>query len=206
MRHPCPPPIDIARSLAVELRGYARRADVVVLARTPEVAPLAAEVARSLQAPHDLFLVWPLVTPAPECLQIGAVASGGVLVLDAAMVKAHAVPTATLARGAQARARELGQCEHQFRDARAPVDLRHRKVIVVDDGRTDLATWCLTIAALRRHWIASVVVASASMPTATCRALLREVAEVVAALGDEPPQAGPAELNRDARAPAGVPA
>src|SRR3954447_25237915 len=204
MRHPYPESTDIARSLAVELRGYARRPDVVVLARTPDLAPLAAEVARSLQAPFDMFLVWPLVTPKPDCLTIGAVASGGILVLDAAAVKAHAVPTATLARVAQARARELGQRERQLRDERAPVDLRHRKVIVVDDGRTDLATWRLTVAALRRHWIASVVVASASMPTATCRALLAEVDEVVAALCDEPSKAGPADLNRDAMAPAGV--
>src|SRR5690606_2676636 len=149
MREPRPELPDAARGLVVELRGYARRRDVVVLAPDPDLAPLADDIARSLEAPRDLFLVWPLVTPGAAGRQIGAVASGGVLVLDAATVRAHAISPATIATVAQARARELAASEREFRGERPPVDLRNRRVIVVDDGRTDLATWRTTVTALQ---------------------------------------------------------
>jgi putative phosphoribosyl transferase len=204
MRHPSQELPEIARSLVAELRGYARRTDVVVLALTTSVRPLAAEVARALQAPLDLFQVWPLVSPRPDCVQIGAVASGGVLILDTAAVRVHAVAPATIARIAQERSRELVRYERALRGDLPPVDVRHRKVIVVDDGRTDLATWRLTAAALKRRWVASVVAASASMPTATCRALLSEIDEVVAALCDDLPKAGLADLAGGSMAPIGA--
>src|SRR5687767_4400318 len=123
-----------SQSLAHELRGYARRPDVVVLARLPGVVPLAAEIAQALQVPLDLFLVRPLVLAEGERREIGVVASGGVLVLDSVVVKGAAIPAATIAAAAQACARELAWSEAAYRGEQPPLDLRHRRVIVVDDG------------------------------------------------------------------------
>lgn len=177
----------LGRLLAVELRGYARRPDVVVLARLPDVVPLAAEVARALRAPLDLFLVRPLVLLESGRLEIGAVASGGVLVLDAETVKTHAIPPATIATAAQAGARALARREHACRGDQGPLDLRHRKVIVVDDGRSGLSALRMTIAALRRRWVDRVVLAAPAMSTAVCGELLDEADEVVTALTRDPP-------------------
>jgi predicted phosphoribosyltransferase len=175
------------RRLAHELRGYARREDVVVVALRPGVIPLAAEIARSLQAPLDLFLVRPLVIADTRRLEIGAVASGGVLILDKDAIRAHAVPPATIALAAQAVARELDQRERTYRGDHASPDLRNRKIVVVDDGRTDVASLRMAVAALRRCWVERVVLAAPTMTELACRQLLREADEVVAALTDDAP-------------------
>ena len=175
--------------LAHELRGYARRRDVVVLALRPGAVPLAAEVARSLQAPLDLFLVRPLVISETQRLEIGAVASGGVLILNPDVIKARAIPPATIARVAQAEARALDRREREHRGEHASPDLRHRMIVVVDDGRAGVAELRMTVAALRRRWVQRVVLAAPTMAELACRQLLREADEVVAALTDDPPLA-----------------
>src|SRR3954469_16571000 len=90
------------RSLFAELRGYAHRSDVVVLVLKTDTLPLAAEVAQRLHAPLDLFLVRPLVVHDRGPLEIGAIASGGVLVLDPDAIKRHGIPASSIATVAQA--------------------------------------------------------------------------------------------------------
>lgn len=186
-----------SQSLAHELRGYARRPDVVVLARIPAVVPLAVEVAQALQAPLDVFLVRPLIVPDKGQREIGIVASGGVLVLDSEAIKARAIPAATIAAAAQAGARELARSEAAYRGEQPAPDLRHRRVIVVDDGRADLSTWRMTIAALKRRWVARVVLAAPTMPIDVCRVLLGEADEIVAALTQQPVTASRAPICSD---------
>jgi predicted phosphoribosyltransferase len=176
----------VGRSLANELRGYARRPDTVVLALAPRVVPLAAKVAAILGAPLDLFLVRALRLPGAGRLEIGAVASGGMLILDPGAVKAHAIPASTIAPVAQAAAQELARREQAYRDEQEPLDLRDRGVVVVDDGRSDRSTLRVAITALRRRWVARVVLASPALPAGVCRELLTEADEIVAALTQEP--------------------
>ena len=194
MRASCSELEALGRSLAFELRGYAHRRDVVVLARLPDVVPLAAEVARTLRAPLDLFLVRPLVLLEGGRLEIGVVASGSILILDSETVRAHGVSAATIATAARAGARALARRERAFRGEQAPLDLRHRKVIVVDDGRSGLAALRMTIAALRRRWVERVVLTAPTMSATVCDALLAEADEIVAALTMEPATGGPSPI------------
>jgi putative phosphoribosyl transferase len=158
---------------------------VVVLASTPGLVPLAAEVAKALQAPLDLFLLEPLVLAQPRRLEVGAVASGGVLVLDPQIVRAHAVSVASVAEAARTSAWALARLEASYRGEHDEHDLRSQKVIVVVDGRASLFALRMTVAALNRRWVDRVVLASPSMTEATCRALLDETDEVVTALTPE---------------------
>ena len=185
MGHPCSVPSDIGRSLAGELRGYAHRRDVVVLALSPDTVPFAAGVARALRAPLDLFLVRPLVIHGQRRLKVGAIASGGVLLFDPDVIKGHAIPASQVAEIAQAEARDLAQQESGYRAGLAPLDWRNRKVVIVDTGRSTVSTLSMAIAALRRRWAAGIVLASPTMSAASCRALLREADEVVTAVTDE---------------------
>jgi len=190
MRPSCSELEALGRSLAFELRGYAHRRDVVVLARLPDVVPLAAEVARTLRAPLDLFLVRSLVLLEGGRLEIGVVASGSILILDSETVRTHGVSAAMIATAAQAGARALARRERAFRGEQAPLDLRHRKVIVADDARSGLAALRMTIAALRRRWVERVVLTAPTMPATVCDALLAEADEIVAALTMEPASVG----------------
>jgi predicted phosphoribosyltransferase len=174
------------RALARELREYERQRDVVVLALTPAVLPLATEVAAALTARLDLFLVRPLTVIEPRQLSIGAVASGGVLVLDATVVKQHDFRASTIDEAAQAKARVLARQEDEYRARQDPVDLRLQRAIIVVEDHPDLPSIRMAIAALRRRWVASVVVAAPSMPRTDCQELLLEADAVVAALADDP--------------------
>ncbi len=187
----------LARSLAFELRGYARRPDVVVLARQPDVVPLAAEVALALGVPLDLFLVRPLVLFDGRRLEIGVVASGGVLVLDSETVRAHGVSAAAIATAAQAGARALARREQAWRGDQPPLDLRHRKVIVVDDGRSGAPALRMSVAALRRRWVERVVLTAPTMQMVVCDALLVEADEIITALTSEQAAAGPSSIGDD---------
>jgi putative phosphoribosyl transferase len=173
------------RSLATELRGYARRRDVVVLALKAGTVPLAAEVAQQLQAPIDLFLVRPLVVYDRGLLEIGAITSGGVLILDPEAIKAHGIPASSIATAAQTEARELDRRESVYRGGQTPLDLRNRKAIVVDDGHSSASLLRAANAALRRRWTDRVILASPTMPAAVFRELFREADEIVTAVTDQ---------------------
>src|SRR6266478_9280530 len=123
---------EAGRRLADKLVAYAKRPDVLVLALPRGGVPVAYEVARSLQAPLDVFLVRKLGVPGYEELAMGAVATGGVRVLNDEIVGDLGIPDYVIDRVAAAEREELARRERLYREGRPPPDVRSRTVILVD--------------------------------------------------------------------------
>src|SRR5439155_5515104 len=122
------------RELAERLEEYRGRPDVAVLGLPRGGVPVAYEVAKSLGAPLDVFLVRKLGVPGHAELAMGAIASGGVRVVNHAVVDRLGITEADIDRVAEAEQRELERREVAFRSGRAPLDLRARVAMLVDDG------------------------------------------------------------------------
>ena len=177
---------DAGRRLAAMLSAYAGREDVVVLGLPRGGVPVAYEVAQALDAPLDVFLVRKLGVPGHEELAMGAIASGGVMVLNDDVVAATGIAPPEIEAVA---ARELETLRHQetkYRGERPPVDLRNRTAIVVDDGLATGATMRAAVSALRGLGVRSIAVAVPTAPRETCEALRRLVDEVVCATTPDP--------------------
>src|SRR5205823_11441045 len=125
---------EAGRRLADRLTEYANRPDVLVLALPRGGVPVAYEVARKLRAPLDVFLVRKLGVPGREELAMGAIASGGVLVLNEELVRRLGVPDHVIDAVAAEESRELERREREYRGDLPAVDVRDRTVILVDDG------------------------------------------------------------------------
>src|SRR5688500_7051596 len=139
---------DAGRQLARKLAQYRGNASVVVLALPRGGVPVAFEVAEALDAPLDVFLVRKLGLPGHEELAIGAIASGGVRVVNESPVRAYGVPASTIERVAAHEQRELTRRERAYRDDRPAPAIRDRTVILVDDGLATGSTMRAAIAAL----------------------------------------------------------
>jgi len=150
---------EAGRLLAKRLAAYGGRADVVVLALPRGGVPVAAEVARALGAPLDVFLVRKLGLPGQEELAMGAIATGGIRVLNDEVVQALGVPEEVIDAVAAAAQRELERRERLYRGDRPPLDVRDRTVILVDDGLATGSTMRAALAALRRRGPTEIVVA-----------------------------------------------
>ena len=150
--------------LAGQLGHYAGRDDVLVLALPRGGVPVAARVARALGAPLDVFVVRKLGVPGHEELAMGAIASGGVQVVNEQVVGRLGLGEADLRRVAEAEGRELARRERSYREGRAPPDLAGRVVILVDDGLATGSTMRAAVAAARRLGPARVVVAVPTAP------------------------------------------
>jgi predicted phosphoribosyltransferase len=177
---------EAGRVLARALGHYADRQDVVVLALPRGGVPVAFEVARALGAPLDVFTVRKLGVPGQEELAMGAVASGGVRILNESVVRTLRLQPELIDRVARVELQELARQEHAYRLDRPPLDVRGRVVILVDDGLATGASMRVAVAALRRRGPARLVVAVPTAPTETCRELEEEVDEVVCAATPEP--------------------
>jgi predicted phosphoribosyltransferase len=177
---------DAGRRLAERLEAYRGRDDVVVLGLPRGGVPVAAEVATALDAPLDVFVVRKLGVPGHEELAMGAIAPGGVGVLNEDVVRSVGIREDEL-RAVAAREREtLEAQERAYRGDAAPVDVHDRTVILVDDGLATGATMRAGIRALRGLGAAAIVVAVPTAPRETCEALTREVEDVVCATMPEP--------------------
>ena len=165
--------------LAEQLRRYAGREDVLVLALPRGGVPVAARVARALGAPLDVFVVRKLGVPGHEELAMGAIASGGVRVVNEQVVDRLRLGEADLDRVAEAEGRELARRERSYREGRDPPDLAGRVVILVDDGLATGSTMRAAVAAARRLHPARVVVAVPTAPAGTCQRLAEEADEVI---------------------------
>ena len=172
--------------LAGELGHYAGRDDVVVLALPRGGVPVAARVASALGAPLDVFVVRKLGVPGHEELAMGAIASGGVRVVNQQVVGRLGLGEADLRRVAEAEGRELARRERSYREGRAPPELAGRVVILVDDGLATGSTMRAAVAAARRLGPARVVVAVPTAPGSTCQSLREEADEVVCAITPRP--------------------
>jgi len=173
-------------ALASLLRHYADRPDVLVLALPRGGVPVAVEVAAALRAPLDLFLVRKLGTPGHRELAMGAIASGGVRVLNEDIVRWHRITAAEIDAAADAEQRELERREATYREGRAPASIEGRVVILIDDGLATGSTMRAAVQAVRLHGPARVVVAVPVGAPQTCDELSAIADEVVCARRPEP--------------------
>jgi putative phosphoribosyl transferase len=174
------------RLLAAKLTAYANRSDVVVLALPRGGVPVAYEVAGALRAPLDVFLVRKLGAPGHEELAMGAVATGGVRVINDEVVEALHVRQDAIDAVAAQQIEEMRRRERLYRGDRPPPDVQGRTVILVDDGLATGATMRAAILALRQRHPARIVVAVPTASPDICEALTSEAAEVVCAMTPEP--------------------
>jgi len=171
--------VDAGRRLASKLAGYAGRTDVLVLGIPRGGVPVAFQVAAGLNAPLDVFVVRKLGVPSQPELAFGAIASGGIQVLDSEIVESLAISGQEIERVAQEERRELDRRERVYRAGRDPLQLADKTVILVDDGIATGASTRAAIAALRELKPARIVLAVPVAPVSTCRRLRREVDELI---------------------------
>lgn len=177
---------DAGRYLASKLMKYAGRSDVLVLGLPRGGVPVAFEVARALRAPLDIFLVRKLGLPGHEELAMGAIASGGVRVLNEHVVRNLGVSEDTLAAVAAAEQKELVRREQLYRGDRSTPDVRGRTIILIDDGLATGSTMRAAVAALRRREPARIVVAVPVGAPETCAEFQEEADEAICARMPEP--------------------
>src|SRR5204863_4303506 len=125
---------EAGRLLAEKLTAYAHRPEVLVLALPRGGVPVAFEVARALGAPLDVFVVRKLGVPGHEELAMGAVATGGVRVLNEEIVHGLGIPDQVIDAVVARELQELSRRERLYRAGRSPPDVKHKTVILVDDG------------------------------------------------------------------------
>ncbi len=174
------------QELARALASYAGRVDVVVLGLPRGGLPVAAEVARGLNAPLDVFLVRKLGVPGQEELAFGAIAEGGARVLNTDIVNAAGLTPAAIDR-IEARERgELARRQTLYRGDRPAPSVRDRVVILVDDGLATGATMDAAVMALRSRSPSSIVVAVPVGARETCNRLARVADRVVCVATPDP--------------------
>lgn len=177
---------EAGRVLAASLVRYAGRVDVIVLGLPRGGVPVAAEVARALGAPLDTLMVRKLGVPGHEELAMGAIASGGVRVLDDTAQRLFGVPPEAVDRVTEDEEFELARRERLYRDGRAAPRMTDRIVILVDDGLATGSSMRAAVRAVRRERPALVVVAVPVAPPDTCALLRLEADECVCASTQEP--------------------
>jgi predicted phosphoribosyltransferase len=165
--------------LATRLDHLGTRDDVVVLALPRGGVPVGYEVARALEAPLDVFLVRKLGVPGHRELAMGAIASGGIRILNDDVVAAYGLTEATIESVAREEQAELERRARIYREGRDAVDLRGRLVILIDDGLATGASMKAAVAAVRLHEPARLVVAVPVGAPDTCRELDAMADEVV---------------------------
>lgn len=170
---------EAGQRLAAELTRYASRSDVLVLGLPRGGVPVAFEIAMALDAPLDVFVVRKLGMPGHEEFGIGAIASGGVRVVDESVLRAYGIDADLLDRITARERRELERREHLYRDDRPFPSVVDRVVILVDDGLATGSTMRAAIAALREEGPREVVVAAPVGAPETCAAIAKLADDVV---------------------------
>jgi len=170
---------DAGRKLASRLAGYRDRAGLLVLGLPRGGVPVAAEVAATLKAPLDVLVVRKLGLPGQPELAMGAIASGGGLVLNRELLRRLDVSPQTVEAVADAERLELGRRERIFRGDRGALDLAGKTVIVVDDGIATGATVRAAVGAVKAGGAHEVVVAVPVAPPEAVAALESDGATVV---------------------------
>jgi predicted phosphoribosyltransferase len=177
---------DAGRRLAEQLKQYAHRDDVVVLALPRGGVPVGYEVARTLGAPLDVYLVRKLGVPGHSELAMGAIASGGVRVLNEDVVRFYGIPPSLIDQVAREEQQELERREAAYRGHRAPPAVTGRIVILVDDGLATGSSMRAAVQAVRTQRPAGVVVAVPVGAGETCDDLASMADVVVCVRTPEP--------------------
>ncbi len=177
---------EAGRLLAKKLTAYANRSDVLVLGLPRGGVPVAFEVAKALNLPLDICLVRKLGVPGHKELAMGAIAMGGVMVLNDEVIKWRRISRQAIDAVARRERLELRRRDRLYRGDRPIPDLRNRTVILIDDGIATGSTLRAAIAALRKLQPKSIVVAVPVAPPSTCNQLQAEVDEVVCLRTPEP--------------------
>jgi putative phosphoribosyl transferase len=172
--------------LAEHLQRYHTRDDVIVLALPRGGVPVAYEIARALEAPLDVFLVRKLGLPGRPELAMGAIASGGIRVLNDDVVRWYGVPADVIDRVAAAEQAELTRRERAYRGDHPPPQLEGRTVVLVDDGLATGSSMKAAVRAVRARHPSRIVVAVPVGAPDTCRELADCADEVVCARMPQP--------------------
>jgi len=171
--------VEAGRVLAKRLKAYAGRSDVVVLALPRGGVPVAAEVAADIGAPLDVFVVRKLGVPFQPELAMGAIASGGVRVLNDDVIAAAQITSPMLESATRIEQRELERRERAYRNGRPAVPLKDKVAILVDDGLATGSTMRAAVEAVRRLQPSRVVVAVPVGAPETCHGLAQSADEVI---------------------------
>ena len=170
---------EAGRELAWHLKKYANREDVIVLGAPRGGIPVAFEVATRLGVPLDVFVLRKLGVPGHEELAFGAIASGGVRVLNRETIEALGLSGLDIERVTGAETLELERRERAYRGARPQLNVTGLIVILVDDGIATGSSMRAAIRALRQMKPAALIVAIPVAPRSTCNRLRPEVDELV---------------------------
>ena len=173
-------------ALADRLRHLAGRSDVIVLALPRGGVPVAFEVASALGAPLDVFLVRKLGLPGHPEYAMGAIASGGVRVVNEDLIRYYQIPAAAVEQVANAELRELERRERAYRGTRPSLTLEGRIAVLVDDGLATGSTMRAAVIAVRKLLPSQIVVAAPVGAPQACRALDEVADEVICARMPDP--------------------
>ena len=171
--------------LAENLGNYANREDVLVLALPRGGVPVAAEVAKRLNAPLDVFVVRKLGLPGHPELAMGAIASGGVRVFNGEVVNALRIPDEVIDAVSAEELAELQRREKVYRAGLPPLDVEGKTIIVVDDGIATGSTMLAAVSALRQLNAARIIIAAPVVAASTYREMQRAADEVTAVIMPE---------------------
>jgi len=174
------------RFLGDRLRAYSGQSDVQVLALPRGGVPVGYEVARALGAPLDVFLVRKLGAPRYGELAMGAIADGGVRVLNPSVISRLGISSEDIERVTAEETQELARRAKRYREGRPPPLVRGKTVILVDDGLATGSTMRAAVAALRQQGPRRLVVGVPVAAAQTCEELEPEVDEVACATTPEP--------------------
>jgi len=173
---------EAGQQLARQLTRYAHRSVVLVLALPRGGVPVGYEVALALQAPLDVFIVRKLGVPDRQELAMGAIASGGLRVLNRSVVEGLNIPDEIIEAVAARELRELERRERAYRGDRTAPEVQGRTVILVDDGIATGSTMTAAIEALRQREASRIVVAVPTAAFSTACEMRRDVDELVAVM------------------------
>jgi putative phosphoribosyl transferase len=165
--------------LATELAAYANRSDVLVLGLPRGGVPVAFEVARALHATLDVLIVRKLGVPGQEELAMGAIASGGVCVLNDDVVQFFALSRETIEHETMCEQHEVERREHLYRGKRSAPHIRDRTVILVDDGMATGTTMRAAVATVRKLRPAALIIAVPVAASTTCEEFVDQGEQVV---------------------------
>lgn len=174
------------KQLAQRLTKYAGRSDVAVLGLARGGLAVASEVAKALNAPLDVFVVRKLAVPGYLELAMGAIASGGVRVMNEEVVRSLGITDDQIQTIAAAEQKELERREHEYRAETERLAVSDKIAILVDDGLATGASMRAAVEALRRQHPGRIVVAVPAAPASVCQEFQGAVEEVVCLITPQP--------------------